>query len=142
MIQINILYDDNIDKKHFSNVNLLKLKKFIGFMTMDQLEVNLNYILVTTNKIIEINKEFLNHNYSTDIITFDLSEHDDIINGEIYICLNELVENAKKYKVHLNEEFNRLLVHGFLHLIGYKDSNEKEKKIMKFGEDLFLSLII
>jgi rRNA maturation RNase YbeY len=141
MIQVNILYDDNIDKKHFSNVNLLKLKKFIGFMTMDQLEVNLNYILVTTNKIIEINKEFLNHNYSTDIITFDLSEHDDIINGEIYICLDELAENAKKYKVHLNEEFNRLLVHGFLHLIGYKDSNEKEKKIMKFGEDLFLSLI-
>jgi len=141
MIELDLFFEEDIVNTTIDDIDLSKLRRFISFMTMDQMEMKLNYIVVSKSRIIEINKEFLNHDYSTDIITFDLSEDNDTIEGEIYICLDEIIDNAKDYNATLFSEFNRVLVHGFLHLIGYNDTSDEEKKLMKFGEELYLSLL-
>ena len=77
--------------------------------------------------MIHFNKTYLNHDYSTDIITFDNSENKKI-SGDIVISIERVKENSKKYKVKLEDELRRVMAHGLLHLLGYDDKNEKEKK--------------
>ncbi len=86
--------------------------------------------------ILSLNKNFLNHDYYTDILTFNLSEEDLV--GEIYISIDRVLENSKTFKVSFNKEIHRIIFHGILHLCGYNDSTEKEKKIMTIKEDTYL----
>lgn len=95
------------------------------------------YFFCTKEEILEINREFLNHNYLTDIISFDNSFLNRI-SGEIYICPEVIESNAKKYKVTFKGELNRVLVHGVLHLIGYDDMSDYEIEIMRKKEDEYL----
>jgi len=85
------------------------------------------------------NKKYLNHSSLTDILTFDFSTGKSI-SGDIFISTERVKENATKYKVPFKNELNRVLIHGILHLLGYKDKTEKEKKIMRKKEDFYLSL--
>src|SRR5690554_755673 len=78
-----------------------------------------------------INKKYLNHNYSTDIITFDYSSSGKNLEGEIYISTEDAASNSQKYKVTFKDEIMRLVIHGFLHLLGYNDQSQKEKIVMK-----------
>ena len=86
-----------------------------------------------------MNAKFLNHYYSTDIITFDYSEDRNGIDAEIFISIDDAESNARKYKVHLKNEITRLIIHGILHLLGYDDQQKKDKIIMKRKENDLLN---
>ena len=96
------------------------------------------YVFMNHEEHLELNKTSLNHNYYTDILTFDLSE--DFLHAEIYINLDMVLDNAKTYKSTNTEELRRVLIHGILHLCGYDDHSDDERKIMRQQEDIFLSL--
>ena len=90
---------------------------------------------VSANQIKKINNNFLKHNYSTDIVTFSYSNEKKIIDGEIFISIDDAQNNARKYGVTFIEEILRLVIHGFLHLIGFNDKKHEERKAMKKIED-------
>jgi probable rRNA maturation factor len=100
----------------------------------------LNYILTNDEILVQLNKEYLRHFTLTDIITFDLSEDEGFLTGDIYISVDRARENAKKFKDSLNNEIKRLMIHGILHLIGYKDKSQSERELMRAKEEYYLSL--
>jgi rRNA maturation RNase YbeY len=87
--------------------------------------------------LLELNKKYLNHDYYTDIITFNYSEGN-FIAGDLYISVDRVKENSEKYKVPFIYELARVIFHGILHLIGYNDSNTEDKVIMRQKEDHYL----
>lgn len=100
----------------------------------------LNYILTNDDILVQLNKEYLRHFTLTDIITFNLSESDELLTGDIYISVDRARENAKKFKDSLSNEIKRLMIHGVLHLIGYKDKSQSERDLMRAKEEYYLSL--
>lgn len=98
---------------------------------------DLNFIISNDQYILEINREFLKHNYFTDVIAFGGTSNR-IVNGEIYISKDTVKRNSINYNVSLQEEMLRVLVHGVLHLVGYEDRDEVEKNIMHQKEDKWL----
>jgi probable rRNA maturation factor len=100
----------------------------------------LNYILTNDEILVQLNKEYLRHFTLTDIITFDLSESEGFLTGDIYISVDRARENAKKFRDSLSNEIKRLMVHGILHLIGYKDKSQSERELMRAKEEYYLSL--
>jgi len=101
---------------------------------------DLNFILCSDEYLHGINLEYLNHDTYTDIITFDNSEEKGILEGDIFISLERIKENAIQYKSTTEEELHRVIVHGVLHLMGYKDKTKEEKILMRNKEDECLSL--
>jgi rRNA maturation RNase YbeY len=100
----------------------------------------LNYILTNDNILFQLNKEYLRHFTLTDIITFDLSEKEGELSADIFISIDRARENAKEFKVSLGNELNRLMIHGVLHLMGYKDKTLEERQMMRAKEEYYLSL--
>jgi rRNA maturation RNase YbeY len=96
--------------------------------------ISLNYTFCSDEDLLEINKTYLNHDYYTDIITFDLSEGKKQIEGDIYISIDRVKENAKEHKVRKNNELYRVIAHGLLHLIGFKDKTKVQIQQMREGE--------
>lgn len=101
----------------------------------------LNFIFCSDEYLLQINYEHLDHNYYTDIITFDLSDDPEIIEGDIFISVDRVRENASSLAVPFTQELHRVIIHGLLHLIGYNDKSEEEKKVMREKEDACLSLL-
>jgi len=101
---------------------------------------NINVIFCSDNYLLDINKKYLQHDYYTDIITFDYTSKD-IISGDIYISLERVQENADIFKVSYIEELYRIMFHGILHLAGYNDKTTADKKKMIFKEDYYLKKI-
>lgn len=97
----------------------------------------LNYIFCSDDYLLEINKEYLDHDTYTDIITFDTSEKEGIIAGDIYISIDRVTDNAKQFNTAVQTELHRVMVHGVLHLIGYDDYGD-EKQVMTAKEDFWL----
>ena len=104
--------------------------------------VRINYIFCTDKYLHKINLEYLSHDAFTDIITFDQSEKDDEIEGDIYISVERVKENAKSLGKSLNEELYRVMIHGVLHLMGFNDKTSEEKSAMRKREDSCLSLYL
>ncbi len=104
-------------------------------------KVCLNYNFISSIEQITMNSEFKGHHYNTDILTFDLSENECELTGDVYISLKQVKKNAKRYRVSLREELNRVLIHGFLHLSGFNDETKKEKKEIRWQEDKYLNYI-
>ena len=102
---------------------------------IESLEIN----FTNSEKIREINREYLNHYYSTDILSFNYSEDISILDGEIIISLDDARNNSKKFKVPFNQEIARLVLHGVLHLIGFDDNNRFNKIKMKRMENKLLN---
>jgi probable rRNA maturation factor len=102
---------------------------------------DLIFIFTDDRKIREINKEFLKHNYNTDVIAFNYSE-EEVINGEIYISIETVRINAHNYKISLYKEILRVLIHGTLHLCGYDDKNRRERNNMRRMEDHWICKMI
>lgn len=100
----------------------------------------LTYVYCTDERLLTINQQHLSHDYFTDIITFDLSE-DSSIEGEVYISIDRVLENAEIFEVTSELELCRVHVHGLLHLIGYDDHTESDRKIMRNKENTYLSLL-
>ncbi|MEO5947660.1 MAG: rRNA maturation RNase YbeY [Chitinophagaceae bacterium] len=99
---------------------------------------SINYIFCTDKALLEINKQFLKHDFYTDIITFDLSESAEIT-AEIYISVDRVRDNAKNLGVSFKSELLRVIFHGALHLSGYKDKTKLEKADMSEKEDHYLN---
>ncbi len=97
------------------------------------------YIFCSDEKILEINKQYLNHDYYTDIITFDYSENN-TISGDLFISLDTVKSNAEKFGTSYEEELYRVIIHGILHLCGFKDKSPKEEKLMREKEKEALSV--
>jgi probable rRNA maturation factor len=100
----------------------------------------LNFIFCSDKYLLEMNIEYLQHNTYTDIITFDTSEEEEIIGGDIFVSIDRVQENAIKFEKKPDDELHRVIIHGVLHLIGYSDKSAKKKIIMRGKEDAYLSL--
>jgi probable rRNA maturation factor len=101
---------------------------------------SLNYVFCSDAFLSKINLEYLGHNTLTDIITFAIADDFTHIEGEIYISVERVRENAQKYRVSFDKELHRVIVHGLLHLAGYDDKTDRDKKIMRKKETAYLSL--
>ncbi|MCW5910575.1 MAG: rRNA maturation RNase YbeY [Cyclobacteriaceae bacterium] len=99
-----------------------------------------NYVFCSDSYLLGINRQFLNHNTLTDIITFRLSEKGEPIEAEIYISTERVAENALRFKSTLDNELHRVIIHGILHLAGFKDKKAPEKALMRKTEEACLSL--
>lgn len=97
------------------------------------------YMFVDDEKILEVNNEYLGHDYYTDIITFDYDEGD-IINGDIVISLDTVCTNAERFGKSYEEELYRVIIHGILHLCGINDKGPGEREIMETAEDKALAM--
>jgi probable rRNA maturation factor len=131
------------EKKGFKLKEKLKIKSWIKkIVASEKREIeDLNYIFVDDEGLYQINLEYLSHDDYTDIITFDLGE--DIngkIEGEIYISIDRVRENAAALAQEENRELKRVIAHGVLHLCGYKDKTKEEKKEMRNKENKSLDL--
>ena len=100
----------------------------------------INYIFCDDESLHKINVEFLQHDTYTDIISFDYSLGK-MINGDIYISVDRVKENAEKYNATFADEMHRVMIHGILHYVGYKDKTEDEKKEMRNKENIAISFI-
>jgi probable rRNA maturation factor len=99
---------------------------------------SLIYIFCSDKYLLKINQSFLKHNYYTDILTFDLSKTQKIIEAEIYISVDRVKENSKELKINTNLEFLRVIFHGALHLCGYSDKTKNQKQEMRKKENEYL----
>lgn len=132
-------FTENVD---FDLLRPLKTKKWIKNTSISEgYEIaDLNYIFCDDDYLLEINKQYLDHDYFTDIITFDNSEEDNVIEGDIYISVDRVRENAATFHADFETEMRRVLIHGLLHLMGYDDTDEKLKAAMRAKEDQYLLL--
>ncbi|MES2061769.1 MAG: rRNA maturation RNase YbeY [Bacteroidota bacterium] len=98
----------------------------------------LTYIFCTDEYLLQINRQYLDHDTYTDIITFDNTEDEGVIVGDIFISIERIRENAGKFNVTEAQELHRVLIHGALHLLGYTDKSPADKKKMTSKEDFYL----
>lgn len=101
----------------------------------------INYIFCTDDELLEINIRHLNHDTFTDIITFDYTE-DKTINSDIFISVDRVAENAGKFDVSFDDELHRVMIHGVLHLCGYKDKSKTDAELMRKKENWALKLFL
>ena len=135
MIEFNYETDFNL-------TNETLLKDWINdIATSEDFEIGeINYIFCDDAYLHKLNVEFLNHDTLTDIISFDNSLGK-LLNGDIFISVSRVKENAKDYKVSFENELHRVMIHGVLHYMGYKDKTDLEKKEMRNRENLALNNI-
>jgi rRNA maturation RNase YbeY len=113
------------------------IKEFVS--NHDKKVGELAFVFCSDEKILEVNQNFLQHDYYTDIITFDYCESD-FVSGDIFISVERVQENATSHQVEYNNELLRVIAHGVLHLLGFQDKSTKEKLEMIQNEDLCISL--
>lgn len=117
----------------------IRIKKWINESIIEE-NSNLgeiNFIFTSDEYLLEINKQYLSHNYFTDIITFNYCEQS-IINGDIYISITTVKNNSRQFNVTFIEELHRVMIHGILHLLGYDDKTDEEKAKMREKENQYL----
>jgi probable rRNA maturation factor len=134
-LSINVYYDN----VKFRIKELKRVKIFFNKVIRNE-KVHcgdLNFIFTCDDSLLEINQIFLNHDYFTDVITFDYCVGN-LINGEIYISIDSVRRNAKELKEKVNDEVIRVMVHGVLHLIGYDDKSEVDKKRIREKENYWI----
>jgi len=132
-------FSEDID---FKVVNPIKTKKWLKNASISEgYELSqLNYVFCSDEYLLEINKQYLDHDYFTDIITFDNSEEDNQLEGDIYISVDRVRENAATFHTDFDTEMRRVLIHGLLHLAGHDDTSEALKTAMRAKEDEYLRL--
>ena len=100
---------------------------------------DIGIIFCSDNYILDVNMKYLQHDYFTDIITFDYCE-EDVLSGDLFISIDSVRDNASYYGTEFEDELNRVIVHGILHLVGYDDHTEEDQQQMRAKEDYYLSL--
>ena len=119
-----------------------RLKTFIERMFRNEgIQINSLVIIFCSDEyLLGVNRRFLNHDYYTDIITFNLADKEELVEGEIYISTDRIRENALINKVALQNELHRIIFHGVLHLCGFKDKKSNEKTLMTIEENKYLKM--
>jgi rRNA maturation RNase YbeY len=117
-----------------------RLKQFIErlFITEKKTLGSISYVFCSDEHLLGINKDFLKHDFYTDVITFDLGSVKSVIEGEVYLSVDRIKDNAKEMGVSFKEEMHRVIFHGALHLCGYKDKRPFDIKTMRSREDKYL----
>jgi probable rRNA maturation factor len=134
-LKINIFYDNiNFRVKDWRKIKEL-IKKVIS--KESKISGDLNFIITDDKILLELNIEFLKHNYYTDVISFKYNNQNNLY-GEVYISIDAVKRNAKNYKISYSMELLRVMIHGVLHLCGYNDINKIKKKKMRMQEDYWL----
>ena len=138
MVQINIIndYGDNIF------LHKILIKKILEDLFGDQKISKAKISIILSNKFLlnKLKKNYFNADQFTDVIAFNLEDENDPIDGEIYISIDDVLDNADKYQQSFNLEFKRVLIHGTLHLLGFEDNTDKKKSIMTKLEDKYMVL--
>ncbi|MBN8622248.1 MAG: rRNA maturation RNase YbeY [Flavobacteriales bacterium] len=127
---------ENIDEIPISTATISWLEDVIK--TENKKLGEINYILCDDEYLLKVNQDFLDHDYYTDIITFDYVKGK-TISGDIFVSLPRISDNAQTLVKDFNSEFHRVLAHGILHLLGYKDKTEEEITVMRQKEDFYLN---
>ncbi len=128
----------------FEEIEPIKLHKKVVKNAFDFIIKNeqkfpgeISVIFCSDNYLLKINEQYLNHNYYTDIVTFNYVENS-VISGDLFISVHRVDENANQMGVNFDEELYRVMFHGMLHLCGYNDKTNAEKKVMREKEDFYL----
>ena len=118
-----------------------KLKYFIESIFKREMQNldSINYIFCSDIAILEINKKYLNHDFYTDVITFDLSQDNKAVSAEVYVSIDRIRDNARQLGLSIKSELHRVLFHAALHLCGYNDKKKKDKEIMRKKENELLA---
>jgi probable rRNA maturation factor len=137
MSKINFFTED----LHYSLKGKTAIRKWITetILTEGYHLEELNFILCSDEYLLRINRDFLQHDYYTDVITFDNAEVPKMILGDIFISLERIKENANSFGSTTFAELCRVMIHGTLHLLGYKDKSKAAKKLMTSKEDFYLA---
>lgn len=124
------------------DIDTVRLEKWINDVAAshDRILGPMTYIFCSDERMLEVNRKFLNHDYFTDIITFDYSRGR-LVSGDIFISLPMIEYNSKEFHQPYNREFHRVIIHGLLHLCGINDKGPGEREIMEHYEDLALAII-
>lgn len=134
---INFFFED-IDEFDIKKTDIEKnIEKLV--INENRILGDVNYILCSDNYLLNINREYLNHDYFTDVISFDYCE-DNVISGDIFISVDTVSDNAKEYNATFENELERVMIHGVLHFVGYNDKTESDQKTMRAKENQYLSL--
>lgn len=125
---------------------LSKKDRIIGWLSSISQSENhqideINYIFCSDEYLLQINQQYLNHDYYTDIITFDNSDSQNTLYADIFISIDRVRDNADQLDIPFKKELHRVLVHGLLHLLGYTDKTNDDKILMRQKEDTCLSLL-
>ena len=136
MSKVELFYEDTQSLK----LHRLTLNKYVKILINRELKKmgEISVILCSDKYLLEINIEYLKHNYYTDIITFNYVEGK-VISGDLFISVDRVKENSTEFNTGFIKELYRVIFHGILHLIGYNDKTEEEQKLMREKEDLYLS---
>ena len=137
-MEVSLFYQNNITLKQRG-----KLKTFIKFLMIEEgyQAKDISVIFCSDEFLLDLNKQHLNHDYYTDIITFDLTpKKEKEITGELYISTDRVKFNAKDYNTTVTNELHRVIFHGILHLCGYKDKSKKDIALMRAKELQYLNL--
>jgi len=136
MSKIDFFYDD-IKPFKFKK---MELKRFVNLLISKELKKSgqISIVFCSDEYLLDMNKKYLNHDYYTDIITFN-NVDGDLISGDLFVSIDRVKDNAKKFKTEWIHELYRVVFHGVLHLIGYNDKTQEEQVMMRQKEDFYLS---
>ena len=139
MIEIDISIDYKSSLSYNSN-NIKKLSKKV-LISEECIKGNIAIILSNREHLNKLKKNYFNLDVYTDVIAFNLEDKNDCLDGEIYISIDDVLENSKIFSKSFNDEFARILIHGILHLLGYDDKTEAQKDKMSQLENDYLLLL-
>lgn len=133
-------FTEEIDFK-LKNKQKLRLWLEQSIIAENQALKEINFIFCADDYLLKINQEYLRHDTYTDIITFDNSDGEKTIVGDIFISVERTTENAQTYLLTVEEELHRVMIHGTLHLLGYQDKSPAQKKLMTTKENFYLKTL-
>ena len=138
--QLNMIYYHQEDTS-FNVKHKLAIRKWVNATIKNEGKTpdDITYIFCSDQYLLELNRSALDHDYFTDIITFDYCEGD-IVSGDLFISIDRVEDNAKTLGHSFIDELHRVMIHGVLHLCGYKDKSKKEEQTMREKEDYYLNL--
>ena len=139
MIDINISTDYKLSLSYNSN-NINKLSKKV-LNSENFTDGNISIVLSNREYLSKLKKDYFNIDVYTDVIAFNLEDKNDCLDGEIYISIDDVIENSNIFSKSFNDEFSRILIHGILHLLGYDDKTEIQKDEMSKLENHYLSFL-
>ncbi|MBR3567538.1 MAG: rRNA maturation RNase YbeY [Salinivirgaceae bacterium] len=134
---VNFFFEDTDEFE----INKPEVEKNIEKLVTNENRIlgDVNYILCSDAYLLDINRQYLNHDYYTDVISFDYCE-ENVISGDIFISVDTVADNAKEYGTTFENELERVMIHGVLHFVGYNDKSDDEVKVMRAKENQYLSL--
>ena len=136
------IHFEGVKRPYFASNKLIRTWLPLACLEFDRKIGDLTLIFVSDDFLLEMNQQFLQHDYYTDIITFDHGTERKKISGELYMSLDRIRENALLHKEKYSTEFHRVIAHGVLHIIGFQDKTKNEKISMRSFENQFLDVYL